>query len=68
MFVVKINKNRCKGCNLCISVCKFEALKLSKKLNKLGYYYIEPVNSKCKGCKNCAIICPDFAIEIYKTS
>ncbi len=65
MFVLKINKDRCKGCKLCISVCKFGALKVSENLNKLGYHYIQSVNSKCKGCKNCAIICPDFAIEIY---
>ncbi|MGC9066085.1 MAG: 4Fe-4S dicluster domain-containing protein [Candidatus Ratteibacteria bacterium] len=62
---LKINKNRCKGCGLCIEVCPQKLLTISKSFNKFGYHFIEVVNGDCKGCKKCAIICPDAAIEIF---
>jgi 2-oxoglutarate ferredoxin oxidoreductase subunit delta len=64
-FVVKINKNRCKGCRLCVEVCQQGNLVVSGQFNKLGYHYIEAAGNQCNGCRKCAIICPDAAIEIY---
>ncbi|HOJ30709.1 MAG TPA: 4Fe-4S binding protein [bacterium] len=65
-FSVKINKNRCKGCGLCIEVCSQKNLIISKLFNKFGCHFVEVIdNTNCNGCKKCAIICPDAAIEIF---
>ncbi|MCM8821269.1 MAG: 4Fe-4S dicluster domain-containing protein [Candidatus Omnitrophica bacterium] len=64
-FSVKIAKNRCKGCGLCIDVCSQKNLILSKSFNASGYHFIEVSSNSCKGCKKCSIICPDAAIEIF---
>jgi len=36
-FLVKIDIQSCKGCNLCIINCHKKNLKLSEKINRLGY-------------------------------
>ena len=66
-FRVHIDKERCKGCLLCVSVCLKKILKLSKGLNSRGEHYSEIVDQDaCVGCQYCAQICPDAAIEIDK--
>ncbi|MEW6556473.1 MAG: 4Fe-4S binding protein [Elusimicrobiota bacterium] len=67
MEKVKINLEKCKGCYLCISVCPSECLKISEKINKLGYKPVEFINNeKCNSCGFCFLMCPDVAIEVYK--
>jgi len=62
-----IDKEMCKGCELCISVCPEEVLVMSKKINKLGMPYPQFQKKElCTACKFCAIICPDCAIRIFK--
>jgi 2-oxoglutarate ferredoxin oxidoreductase subunit delta len=64
-FVIKINKELCKGCELCIEFCPKNALEMSKQLNSKGYQYATyKFPDKCIGCKQCAEICPEAAIEI----
>ncbi len=63
---VIINIETCKGCSLCIPVCKQNSLALSKKLNSQGYNYIELVNDECTGCVNCALVCPDSVFTVYR--
>ncbi|MFH0732865.1 MAG: 4Fe-4S dicluster domain-containing protein [Candidatus Omnitrophota bacterium] len=66
-FKIIINKERCKGCELCVIFCPKQVLKISKELNKKGIHFAETVNEKdCTGCTNCAVICPDCCIEIIK--
>lgn len=70
---IEIDKERCKGCGLCIIVCPKKNIEISDKLNLKGYY---PARSKeetrkesereCTGCAICAIQCPDIAIEVYR--
>ena len=69
MARIKIRKDRCKGCMLCISACPSGLIAKSKKLNKRGVYAVEfkeKRGTKCAGCAMCAIICPDVCIEVYK--
>ena len=67
MAEVIIDEERCKGCELCTTVCPKGILKLSKKINKKGYLVINITNrEKCIGCGMCALICPDIALEVYK--
>ena len=69
MFRVKVERERCKSCGLCIDVCSRNVFKVSKNFNKMGYHYVEAEGegkNNCSGCQKCVIICPDVAIEIYK--
>jgi 2-oxoglutarate ferredoxin oxidoreductase subunit delta len=62
---VTIEKNRCKGCSLCVSACPKQVLEMSKEINDKGYFYSEVVNQPaCIGCRFCAFMCPDVAITI----
>lgn len=65
---IKIDRERCKGCELCLNVCKKNVIKISEKFNKKGYRFAEVVKEEnCTGCANCAIICPEgICIEIWK--
>ncbi len=67
MAEVKIDEERCKGCELCTTVCPKGILELSKKINKKGYLVITITDKeKCIGCGMCALICPDIALEVWK--
>ena len=68
---ITIERDICKGCYLCISVCANKVIHISDKLNQQGYYPSEFRENEedgkiCVGCSMCAIICPDVAIEVYR--
>jgi len=60
---LKIRKDSCKGCGLCISFCPEKALRLSKDYNLKGSHYVEWIGD-CKFCGMCYVVCPDYVIEI----
>jgi 2-oxoglutarate ferredoxin oxidoreductase subunit delta len=67
MNYIEINKEKCKGCELCIEACPAGVIALAGEFNKKGWQFAVPVNNdKCTGCRQCAIICPDIAIMVYK--
>lgn len=69
MARVVIDKQKCKGCLLCIDVCPKNMLEVDKVINKNGYFpaRFKEENNKCIGCAICAQRCPDIAIkEVYK--
>ena len=62
---VSIARERCKGCELCISVCPRHLLIMSTALNRKGYHVSETARAEeCIGCLKCARMCPEAAIEI----
>ncbi len=62
---VFVEKDKCKGCELCVKTCPEQVLAMSDKLNVKGYFYAEPVRGdRCIGCTLCAVTCPDVAIEV----
>jgi 2-oxoglutarate ferredoxin oxidoreductase subunit delta len=64
---IKIEKEQCKGCTLCIEVCPVKVLKISDKFNSRGYHYSEYVGDGCTGCGVCFYACPEpGAITVYK--
>jgi 2-oxoglutarate ferredoxin oxidoreductase subunit delta len=64
---LKIDKEKCKGCLLCIHVCPQKVLEASKEVNKKGLKYVVLKDSqKCTKCALCALMCPDCAIELLE--
>jgi len=58
---------KCKSCEMCVSVCPPKILSLSRAINGRGYNIIQcDDEARCVGCASCARICPDAVIEIYK--
>jgi 2-oxoglutarate ferredoxin oxidoreductase subunit delta len=67
MGKIDIDKERCKGCQLCLTTCPQEMIRLSEGFNEKGYHFVLFENSgECSGCTMCGRICPDMAIEVYK--
>ena len=69
---IVIDRERCKGCQLCIEVCPNHRIGGRGALNKKGY---SPAHFKedaqegekgCTGCAQCATVCPEVAIEVYR--
>ncbi len=64
---VLINKERCKGCQLCVRFCPLHLLILGNSINSSGYVVVELIDShKCTRCTACALICPDNAVVVLK--
>jgi 2-oxoglutarate ferredoxin oxidoreductase subunit delta len=67
MIVLNIDSDKCKGCEICITVCPKKLLAISEEVNSGGLHFVEIQNAKdCIGCKSCAIICPDSVFSIFK--
>jgi len=63
---IKIDKDRCKGCYLCVMNCPNGLIKVSKTLNVKGVKPAVFFGGKCTGCRMCAVICPDCGIIVSK--
>lgn len=63
-----IDRERCKGCNLCVVACPMKVLSLAEKqVNNKGYHFAQQVrDGLCNGCASCAIVCPDGCITVYR--
>ena len=66
-FKVLFNKEKCKGCEVCISVCPKKILCLDPGVNSKGYHPAGITEQEeCIGCQSCATMCPDCCISIYE--
>ncbi len=62
-------RERCKGCELCVSVCPVKIIKMDDKLNRSGFHpavVSDEDLERCISCGLCAIMCPDVVIEVYR--
>ena len=65
---VVVNKERCKGCNLCVIACPNDVLELHpREVNNKGYHFVYMKNpDECIGCTSCGLVCPDGCLTIYR--
>ena len=70
MSYIVIDEERCKGCELCTTVCpKGNLVQMSPRFNDKGYRpstFVDP-EGRCTGCTLCALMCPDMVITVYRT-
>ncbi|MBI4613030.1 MAG: 4Fe-4S dicluster domain-containing protein [Planctomycetes bacterium] len=65
MPAVIFDRDRCKGCELCLLACPQQALGMARDLNARGYFHAVLARPwKCIACGLCAVACPDVAIEV----
>lgn len=66
--VLTFDRDRCKGCELCIAACPKQILALDlTAVNKKGYHPAGVTDiSKCIACACCARMCPDSVITVEK--
>ena len=64
---VEIDRERCKGCQLCTRACPTKVLGIDPEPNSWGYFPAKVIAAdKCKSCGNCFVVCPDVAITVYR--
>jgi 2-oxoglutarate ferredoxin oxidoreductase subunit delta len=64
---ILIEREKCKGCALCVEACPFEVIEIEGSSNSWGYY---PAHTKsperCTACGSCFTVCPDTAITVFE--
>ncbi|HEY8361693.1 MAG TPA: 4Fe-4S binding protein [Tissierellaceae bacterium] len=65
---VTFDVDRCKGCELCTTVCPVHIIAMDRtRINAKGYNPATVTDiDKCIGCANCATICPDIVITVER--
>jgi len=64
---VRVLKERCKSCGLCIEACPKGHLEIGPRFNAQGYAYVRVRRgTECVGCGFCAEMCPDMALRVYR--
>lgn len=68
MAKVTFNEDRCKGCQLCTTVCPKKIVTMATdRINAKGFHPATVIETeKCIGCAFCATICPDCVIELER--
>ncbi|MDO5111226.1 MAG: 4Fe-4S binding protein [Clostridia bacterium] len=61
-------QDRCKGCELCVSVCPKGIIAIDQDVTNRKGYHPATVKEmdKCIGCASCAKICPDSIITVER--
>ena len=64
---ITIDRELCKGCQVCIEFCPRKVITLFSSVNAAGYVPAKVDKpEECNGCGICAIVCPEVAIEVYR--
>ena len=66
-IVIIIDRDLCKGCDICVQVCKPKGLELKDAPDKWEGAVVEMTNPDlCNFCRLCEVQCPDFAIRVVR--
>jgi len=66
---ITINKELCKGCELCVFYCPKKCLKLADEFNSAGHHPVILIKPEdCIYCGVCYIMCPDYVFSIIQTN
>ena len=64
---IVVDRERCKGCAVCVSACPCSVLALSADVNGKGYQVaFMAAPDACTGCASCGVVCPDSCITVYR--
>jgi len=65
---VTFQSDRCKGCELCTTVCPKQIVVIdTAAINRKGYHPAAVTDMQlCIGCASCAKICPDSIITVER--
>lgn len=67
MAIIVIDKELCKGCELCVHFCPKKNISMDDQYNSKGIRFSCFIDDgECTGCAICAKICPDVAIEVWR--
>ena len=62
---VWVDTNRCKACDICVSVCPAGVIAMiPEPTSTLGAMISVRDPQSCIGCNDCELACPDFAIYV----
>jgi len=66
-IIIIIDKDLCKGCDICVKVCKTGALQLVDATDKWEGAVVNIKDIElCNYCRLCEVQCPDFGIRVLK--
>jgi 2-oxoglutarate ferredoxin oxidoreductase subunit delta len=64
---VLIEDEVCKGCGICVALCKKGVLRISNRRNQKGANIAEVCEPmRCVDCRICEASCPDLAIWVVE--
>lgn len=66
--IVSFERDRCKGCELCIPVCPKHIIEMDANATNSSGYHPAMVQrmEECTGCASCARMCPDSVITVER--
>lgn len=59
-----IDPECCRGCGICVTHCRFDAIRIQNTAQELTYT-VDPIS--CEGCGVCVDICPEQAAQMLQT-
>ena len=64
---IEVDELYCKGCELCVSACPQDVIRLDMQhLTPKGYHPVKIISEGCTGCAICALVCPEAALTVYR--
>ena len=74
---VVIDRERCKGCYLCVRACPMKVLEKDLELNSTGTHPAKVAGAepqspdqqsagRCIACGSCYQVCPDVCIQVFE--